>query len=492
MTQTLRRRASSGVRWTLIDGVGEKALSLLTTMVLARLLAPADFGLYALMFVVIDTLAIFKNLGLDAAIIQRKDRITAAADTAFYVLPLFGFALFGLLYVSAPHLAAWLREPKAAPLLQVLGSTIVIMSLGNVPSALLQKQMQFRRHTLANLIGMACYAALAIALAWRGWGVWSLVVAYTVDLTVTAICQWAFVAWRPSGAFDPQLLRTMLQYSKYVVGAGLIGFLANNADKVIIGRVLGTTALGYYTLACSLAYVVVTQLTRRVYQVAFPAFAEVQEDRPRLRAGFLKMVRFLSATAFPVCLLAGLLAQPLILTIYGRQWHPAAPVLAVLALGGAFQVVRMAVNPVLLACGKSSMGLWMNVLQLAILLGVTPWAAKELGLTGAAWVSTAAFGLSALLGAGATARYLRVPGRDLLRATGPVGQALVASAAAALAGQWGLAHWPGSTTWPALVPLVLIGSLAAAAYLWVLRQADPTLLNELRQLAMPQRAQETA
>jgi len=421
MSASLRTRTISGLRWTLLNAVGEKVLSFGTTVVLARILDPAHFGIYALAFVAIDSLGIFKNLGVDAAIIQRKDRIEEAADTALFILPVIGTVLCALLYVSAPMVGTWMGHPEVSRPIQILGFSLILMSLGNVSSALIQRAMRFDIRTVANLAGMVVYAAVAIALARRGVGVWSLVIAYLLRWVVTIPVQWVMLGWVPTWRFDGALLREMIHFGKYVVGAWIIGFMVSNLDKMVIGRWLGTTALGYYSLCLGLSNIAASQLSSRIYQVAFPAFSEAQHAPDVVRSGFLKLTKYLFVCALPIAVLFALAPAELLHLAYGPNWVVAAGILQVLAIDGVAETVRTVVDSALMGCGRSRAVFAINLVQL-IVLGVGSVSMAMRGsILGVAWAAVVASCLSCGLGLGAMMRQVGVRPHELVRDLWPAG-----------------------------------------------------------------------
>ncbi len=443
MTASLYARTATGMRWMLINTVGERVLSFGTTMVLARILDPQHFGLYALAFIAIDSLGIFKNLGLDAAIIQRKDRVEEAADTVFMVLPLLGLTLCGLLYLAAPTVAVWLGNPEVGRPIQALGLVLILMSIGNVPASLVQKSMRFDIRAAANLTGMAAYAGLAITLALRGWGVWSLVIAYLTRWAVTIPIQWALSGWRPRWRFSAALLKEMLHFSKYVVGAWVIGLLATTTDKIVIGKWLGATQLGYYTLCLGLANFIVAQLSLQVYQVTFPAFAEAQDAPDVLRRGFLKLTKYLLLVSLPVAVLLVLEPRELLMVFYGERWQVAAPVLQVLAIGGALQGLRAGLEPVLMGCGRSRLVFSLNICQLVLLAAGGAVMARAGSMAGVAWVVVAAATVPSLVALRTIMQRTQVSPTELVRSLRPVAVSvlmMVAVISLADLGRSGLGH----------------------------------------------------
>ncbi len=481
---SLHTRATDGLRWMGLNGLGERLLSFGTTMVLARLLDPAHFGLYALAFVAIDSLGIFKNLGLDAALIQRRDQVDEAADTAFMVLPLIGLTLCGLLALAAPALAAWLGQPQAAAPMQVLGLSLVLMSVGNVPAALVQKAMRFDLRAIANLSGMVVYAIVAIGLALSGRGVWSLVIAYLARWAVSVPVQWWLCGWRPRWRFDGRLLKDMLQFSSYVVGAWVVGLLATTVDKLVIGRWLGMTALGYYTLCLGLANFVTAQVGAQVYHVAFPAFAYAQDAPERLRRGFLKLMKYLLLASAPVAVLLMVAPQELLRVIYGERWVVAAPLVQILALGGMLQCVRTGIEPVLMGCGRSRAVFALNALQLALLSIGSTAMARAGSMTGVAWAVVVA---AAIPGAAALAIVMRHVGLRALegaRHLWPIGVSAALMALVLALARAGLSRMSAAVdfSWAVLGALAL---LSGTAYLLGLGAWDRATARDLWHLVRP-------
>ena len=483
-SQTLQSRAASGLRWTIVNVIGEKVLSFGTTMVLARLLDPRHFGLYALAFVVIDSFGIFKNLGLDAAIVQRRDRVEEAADTAVIVLPFIGMLLCALLYLIAPAAATWMGNPEAGKPIQALGLSLVIMSAGNVPAALIQRQMRFRLRTVANLIGMVVYALVAVVLAMYGFEIWSLVIAYLLRWVLTTLLQWIALGWVPRWRFDVSLFKEMLHYSKYIVGAWLVGFLASNADKVIIGRWLGATQLGYYTLCFGLANIVTSQLSTRVYLVAFPAFAEAQDTPELLRRGFLKLMKYLVMCSLPVSTLLIMAPADLLGIFYGGRWIVAAPVLQILAIAGVLQVIRSGIEPVLLGCGRSREVFTLNLLQLILLvLGGVP-AAQTGRATAVAWASALAAGVPSLIGVRLVMKQIGIRFSELVQQLRPTALSVLLMVIAVSIGGIGHRTLGDSSilAWASAVMLIATGGLA---YILGLLRWDRPVTQEMLRLVWP-------
>ena len=462
MVDGLRRQTLSGVRWTMVSAIGEKVLSFGTTVILARMLDPSHFGLYALAFVAIDSLGILKNLGLDTAIVQRTDRVEEAANTAFFVQPILGAFFYISLFLLAPVVAMILNHPELVKPLRALGLIFVVMSFGNVPAALIQKSMRFGVRTVANLSGMVVYAVMAVALAHRGAGVYSLITAYLVRWVICIAIQWIALGWTPRWHFDPALFKEMLHFSKYVVGAWTIGFLGLNADRFVIGRWLGIAQLGYYTLCMGLANLVTSQMSTRAYQVVFPTFSHIQESPELVRAGFVKLVKYLCICSVPVAALLIMAPQDLLHAFYGPRWVQAAPILRVLAVFGVFETLRIGIDPALLGCGRVRLVFVLNTLHLIIMAVGGTWMAMRGSLTGVAWAVVMGSAVPGLIALTAMMHRLHIRAGELFRALRPV----LISGALIL-----LAIW---CAW--LVRKPLIGSLQPSG-LWLAGMVGGSLLT---------------
>ncbi len=482
MTEALRAQTISGLRWTVINAIGEKALSFGTTVVLARILDPHHFGLYALAFVAIDSLGVFKNLGLDAAIVQRKDRVDEAADTAFVVQPILALSLYALLAVCAPFIAQLLQHPEISEPIRVLGLIIVVMSLGNVPAALIQKTMRFRLRTLSNLTGMVVYAVMAIILARRGAGVFSLITAYLMRWTVCTVIQWLSLGWVPRFRFDWELFKEMLHFSKYIVGTWTIAFLSMNVDRLVIGRWLGITELGYYTLCMGLATLVASQISARAYQVVFPAFSQVQKTPDLVRKGFLKLVKYLLLAACPAAVLLMMLPKDLLHAFYGPKWWVAGPILQVLAVFGIAETLRLGTDSALLGAGKQRLVFKLSLVHLLVQGTGGVWMAHIGSITGVAWMVTLASGFPALIMLTVMGKSLNLKTRDWWNT---LRTCLMATAV--MVGVLLLAHWlrrpllgtgQPSGIWLATTLLSSLG-----VYVFTLWRMDPSVTEDVAHLA---------
>ncbi len=383
---TLKQQTVSGIKWLVGSSFLQKAIQLAGTVILARILGPSQFGLFALAFVAIDALGLFKSMGFDSALIQRKDDIERAANTAFFIIPVLGILLYLVLFISAPLIGKFLNNQEVIGVVQALGIIFVISCLGRVPAALMEKNMQFKQISIIE-IGMAViYSASAVIFALLKFGVWSLVYAYILKTLYQNTLTFIYAKWRPKFQFDKKIVLEMFHFGKFLFLGGIIWFLKMNLDNMLVGKILGVTALGLYAVAFNIANFGSDYFGGKVYKVIFPAFSQIQSDKNDLKRAFLKTLKFISIFAFPFFIGIFFLGNEIIKIIYGKQWAEAIPVLRVLAFAGLFNTLTAAVGSLWVACGNSKSGFWFSVIQVVLFVLLVAPLAKLYGLVGVGFV----------------------------------------------------------------------------------------------------------
>ncbi len=379
----LREKTLSGMKWVFLSSFSQRVIGLVTTIFLARLLMPSEFGLFALAFVMIDGFGLFKSLGFDTALLrwQGKDA-EEAADTAFLLVPFFGMTLTLTLHFFAPYGASLLGNPEVTPVIRMLAFIFIFSCLAQVPGALIQKRLDFWQKATPEIAAGILYSVSAVTFAFRGFGVWSLVYAYLLKTILYMSMIWIFAGWRPRFRFRPHLAAEMFQFGKFIFLGSLLGFLRNNLDNFVVGKMIGLSALGYYAIAFNLAAFLSQHLITRMQGVFFPVFSKIQEDTEVLRRGFLKSFKMTSIVAIPFSLFLLIAGPNFLETVYGSKWAPAGPVLRILALAGLFRALGGIMSPVFLAKGRSRLDFVLNILQAILFFLLMIPAAHFFGLEG--------------------------------------------------------------------------------------------------------------
>ena len=382
----LRQETLSGIKWVFLSSVSQRILGIVTTVFLARLLNPSDFGLFALAFVLIDGFGLFKSLGVDSALVRQKERVEEATDTAFCLIPLIGFSLAAILFVVAPLASALLKNPQLSPIVRTLSAIFVFSCLAQIPTILLQKRLLFWKKGVSELASNLSYSVVAVTLAFLGFGVWSLVYAYLLKTVVLMVMVWLFSEFRPRFRFRKDLALDMLHYGKYIFGGSLLLFLKNECDNVVVGRLLGLSALGFYALSFNISSFPSEYIIGRMFSVFFPVFSKLQDNEEALCRGFLKSLKLISLIAVPFGLAVVALSPLFLRVVYGPKWLPAAEVLRLLAIGGIFKAVAGSGSPVFLAKGRSRLDFWINLIHVGLFFALIVPLTHLFGLSGAGFV----------------------------------------------------------------------------------------------------------
>jgi PST family polysaccharide transporter len=355
---SLKQLAVSGTKWSAVSQLGRQGIQFVTLVILARLLAPEDFGLVGMTTVVIGFLALFKDLGTSAAVIQRQDVTEELLSSVFWLNVFFGAVVMLLLYAVSPWVAAFYREPRVVPILKVLSATFFISGLSILHQALLQRDMAFNRIAKIEVSATVFGAIVGIGAAFAGWGVWSLVFQSLAIVLVTTVLLWIFSSWRPRLVFRLNNLRSIAHYSFNLLGFNFFNYLARNADYLLIGRFLGAEALGYYTLAYRIMLYPLQNISSVLGRVMFPAFSRLQKQLARFRTAYLRVAASIASVTFPLMLGLLALVAPFVLAILGEQWEPVIILLIILAPVGLTQSIGTTVGTIYQATGRTDWMFW--------------------------------------------------------------------------------------------------------------------------------------
>jgi len=364
---SLKHKTVSGIKWTMAASIAQRILSFGTTVILARVLSPADFGLFTLAFVMVDGFSIFKSLGFDSALVRRKvDDIGKACNTAFFLIPAMGLILFIILFFFAPIGAKFLNNSQVTPIIRTLAFVFVVSTLGKVPQAILYRDMQFKYGFISEISSQIIYVSIALILALSKFGVWSLVVAYVLRNIVKVGIDWYFSGWKPRFEFDSKIAWDMFHFGKFILGSSVVLFLNTNLDNLVIGKVLGVTLLGYYAISKNLANFLNDYVLSRMSSVMFPAYSKIQEDTENIKHVMFKMLKYISVVIFPFSFGLFLFAPEVLRLIFGEKWLPATDVLRVLSLAGLTTSLNTAISPIFLARGQSKIDFQVGLAQAVI------------------------------------------------------------------------------------------------------------------------------
>ena len=336
----LRRKSVRGSVWSLGNAALRRLVNFAVFPILARLLLPEDFGIIAYAGVVLAVSEVFVDQGLGVAITQRDDLDRRHIDAAFWMNMVAGIVIAGSIFAAAGWLAETLHAPRLGPILRALCLVLVLRAASVVQTALLRRDFHFKAITGASVTAAALGGVLGVVAALAGWGVWSLVVQQVTQAGVELVLISLRCQWLPSLSFDWVAAKELLSFSAHVLGASLLNVVSRRFDDFLIGYVLGTEALGYYSMAYRVLQLGIQFLVSPTNRVALSTFSRLQGDRERLKDAFLTAVRLSATLAAPAFVGLSILSRDFVAVVLGPGWQTAVPVLQLLALAG----IRFSLN----------------------------------------------------------------------------------------------------------------------------------------------------
>lgn len=364
--QAMNRKIGVGVLWNLASLFLTRGASTIFMLFLARLLAPEAFGLVAMATVVFELASAFINSGLGAALIRSKDVSEADLNTVFYTNLLLSLIAYAALFAGAPYIAAFYSQPELTSLIQVMGLVVFINAAKVVQTAVLSRNMDFKTQMKANSLSVVVSGCLAVAAAWSGWGVWSLVVQMLSSALISALVLWLVSQWRPTLQFSGESFSRLFSFGRNLLAEGLLSVLYQNSYVLVIGRFFSAELTGLYFLAKKVSNLISQQLTGAVQQATFPALSTLQDDNAALLHKYRQIMQLMMFLIAPIMgLLAGL-SPVLFELMFDERWAAAVPYLQLLCVVGALYPLHALNINLLNVKGRSDLVLKVGFVKKAV------------------------------------------------------------------------------------------------------------------------------
>ena len=334
MASSLKQQTISGMLWTSLQRFGTMGISFISNIVLARLLTPDDYGCIGMLMIFIALSSTFIDGGFGSALIQKKRPTTEDYSTIFYWNIFLSLVLYVVLYLCAPLVADFYNIELLSKVLQVQGVVLIINALGIIQANQLRKQLKFKALAKVNLAAAIASVVVAIAMAYMGCGIWSLVAQQIVQSLASTLLYWAYSSWRPIMSFSTKSFKELFGFGAFILLSNLINTFCNNLNGLFIGKFFNASSMGYFTQAKKLEDVFSTSIEAVILQVTYPILVEVKDNFEKLKNVLKQFNSLLLYVVAPLMLLLNLLAAPIIDLLLGEQWLPAVPYLEILAFQG--------------------------------------------------------------------------------------------------------------------------------------------------------------
>ena len=479
----LRGQVLRGLVWGAGARVAGLVIQMIGTVVLARLIAPGQFGLFAIASVFYGFGGLAGNLGLGTAIIQRPRISEAHLATAFWFNAAIGVVLTGLQILLAPLLAGWLHQPDVTPLIQLVALAYTL-SLSVVPMAILERSMKFRTVAIVEMFSSWTALGCAIVGAFMGFGAYALIGQILIFNVLLSASSLIAARWWPKVRPSMSALKDLWSVSIWFTLGNLIGYWGQSADTLALGRTQTTAEVGYYNRGYNLMQLPMRHLGGVLTRVTTPALSSMQSDVERSKSAWLRSATLMALVSFPVCLGMAASAPALVRTLWGATWIPVVPLLQVLSLAGIPWSLVVAAEGLMMARGQARTFFWLSLLNSAVTIAAVLVGVRY-GAIGVAWAILIRSCIVLPI-------YIRVCLRDIQVSFGDVLAAIwkpFVSALAMGAFVLGVGRGLGSLASPALLIVqVLLGVCA----MWVmLRLVAPELLAQARDMVRSRGATES-
>lgn len=363
MSDNITQQIKKGVFWTFSERLSAKVVQFILQLVLARLLAPDDYGLSALILAFVNIANIFVIGGFNTALIQKKEFVRVDYSSVFFVSMAFALLLYLILYLCSPAIAKFFDDYRIVSLLRVISLSLIIGSYSSIQVAYLTKKMQFKKLFSANIIGVTISAIVSIIMAVKGLGVWALVFQYLINRLVVLIALHVLVKWRPYFEFSMKSIRSLFSYGWKCMSSNFLSTIVTDLYTTVIGKFYPKSQLGVYDAGLKMPSTVTETFTSALGSVLFPAFSSMQDDKNLLKQYLKKANETSSFIVFPIVFAMAAMAKPLILFLLTDKWAGAIPFMQIACLLFCFYPLHINSLQVINSIGKSDVMLKNEILK---------------------------------------------------------------------------------------------------------------------------------
>ena len=366
MATNMTTKVVKGAFWAFMEKICTQLVGFFITIVLARLLSPADYGVVAIISIFIAVANVLADSGLGGALIQRKNATDIDFNSVFYASVVLSLALYGILFISAPYIARFYDNPELVSILRVLAVTVIFNSINSVQNATLSKELKFHLSFRISLISILVSGIVGVCMAFGGYGAWALVVSVVASGFVGVVSRWILIAWRPRLRFSFQALKSLFQYGWKISASVLIDTFYNNIYGLIVGKCYSSADLAFVNKGRHLPQIFMETISITLSKVAFPVLANMQDDPNRLVSAMRRMIRTSTYFVFPLMAIAAATAKPIVLILYGEKWLPLVPYMQLYCFSFALWPFHTINLQAIEALGRSDLFLKLEIIKKAI------------------------------------------------------------------------------------------------------------------------------
>ena len=365
-TRNIQKKVFAGLIWKFSERMAAQLVSLLVSIILARLLDPEDYGVVAIIMVFITIADVFVSNGFGNALIQKKNADNLDFSSVFYINIGISLVLYSILFVSAPVIASFYEMPILTSTLRVLGIRIPVAAVNTVQQAYVSREMLFKRFFWSTLSGTMVSGLIGIMMAYHGYGVWALVVQYLSNTCINTLVLWVTLRWRPVLHCSWRRAKSLLDYGWKLLVSGLLDTGYKQLRSLIIGKTYTESDLAFYNQGEKYPNLIAVNINASISGVIFPALSKYQDDRMRIKQMTRRAIQVSAYIMWPMMLGLGVIAEPLINLVLTEKWLPCIPYLRIFCISYGLWPIHTANLQAMNALGRSDLFLKLEVIKKSI------------------------------------------------------------------------------------------------------------------------------
>ena len=363
---SLKKRVLQGTKWVALANIFKQVMRIVSLVIFAKILTPDDFGIFSILMIFVSFLIMFVDMGTAAALIHIKRPTQKLLSSIFFFNIFIGIFLFLLLVLFSGIIADFFEKPILENLLILIAINFIVMSFGVVQKARFEKNLDVKYLTLSESFAIFIGIVVAIISAYYGYGVYSLVVQTLITSFVTVGLIWFISSWKPSFYFSFSEIQKIWKYTANLSAFNFVNYFSRNADNILIGKFLNTSALGVYSLAYNIMLYPLQNISRVLIRILFPAFSHIQDDNVKFKRAYLKVIFFIALISFPIMVGLMATAELFVEVVFGDKWKSLAILLIILAPVGMIKSIGETNGSIYMAKGNTDLLLKIGIFSTII------------------------------------------------------------------------------------------------------------------------------
>ncbi|MCE9439548.1 lipopolysaccharide biosynthesis protein [Bacteroides fragilis] len=366
MIKNLKLAALNSLMWNAVEKMSGQALRFILTIVIARLVSPADFGLIAMLSIFLSVAQSFIDCGFYNALVQKQDRTEVDYSTMFYSNVLISVIVYFFLYWSAPYIASFYSQPELKQITRVMGVSLIISAFRIVQQAKLVIALNFRIQAVFSVIAVVVSGLIGIYMAYHQFGVWALVVQSLVSAFISTVSFWIYSRWMPLWTFSIQSFQELFSFGSKLLLAGVLHTIYSNLYTIVIGRKFSSVDLGFFSRGQTMAYFVPSNMTNIVTMAMYPILCSIQDDYVKLKKTFKVYIRLVCFIFFPIMIILAVLSEPIIKIVLTDKWLPSVFYVQILCIAYMWDPLMRINANILSVVGRTDYSLKSEIIKKVI------------------------------------------------------------------------------------------------------------------------------